>query len=86
VEHPVYADSLENANGYEGLFMQAIKVAFEQTDAYFTSPAFVGSSEARDQVGILLQYCMCDNSAATAEGIKKAFERALEECNYQIGN
>jgi len=86
VEHPVYADFLENANGYEGLLMQAIKVAFEQADAYFTSPAFVGSSEARDQVGILLQYCMCDNSAATAEGIKKAFERAIEECNYQIGN
>ena len=86
VEHPVYADFLENANGHEGLLMQAIKVAFEQADAYFTSPAFVGSSEARDQVGILLQYCMCDNSAATAEGIKKAFERAIEECNYQIGN
>jgi len=85
-DHPVYANFLNKADGGNNIAALSAKVCLGQADAYFTSPAFVGSSEARDQVGILLQYCMCDNSAATAEGIKKAFERAIEECNYQIGN
>ncbi len=85
-DNAVYADELEAANGYEGLPLLATKVALEQADAYYTSPAFNGSSAARDEVGKLMQFCMTDASCATAEGIKKAFEDAIYECNYQIGN
>ena len=84
-DNAVYAEELANADGYEGLPLLATKVALEQADAYYTSPAFNGSSAARDQVGKLIQFCMTDASCATAEGIKKAFEDAIYECKYQIG-
>ena len=84
-DNAVYAAELEAADGYEGLPLLATKVALEQADAYYTSPAFNGSSAARDQVGKLIQFCMTDASCSTAEGIKKAFEDAIYECKYQIG-
>ena len=84
-DNAVYAAELEAADGYEGLPLLATKVALEQADAYYTSPAFNGSSAARDQVGKLIQFCMTDSSCATAAGIKKAFEDAIYECKYQIG-
>ena len=84
-DNPVYAAELEAADGFEGLPLLATKVALEQADAYYTSPAFNGSSAARDQVGKLIQFCMTDASCSTAEGIKKAFEDAIYECKYQIG-
>ena len=85
-DNAVYADELEAANGYEGLPLLATKVALEQADAYYTSPAFNGSSAARDEVGKLIQFCLTDASCSTAAGIKKAFEDAVKECNHQIGN
>ena len=84
-DNAVYAEELEAANGYEGLPLLATKVALEQADAYYTSPAFNGSSAARDEVGKLIQFCFADASCATADGIKKAFENAVAECNHQIG-
>ena len=84
-DNAVYADELANANGYESLPLLATKVALEQANAYYTSPAFNGSSAARDEVGKLMQFCMADASCANAEGIKAAFENAVYECKYQIG-
>ena len=84
-DNAVYAEELEAANGYEGLPLLATKVALAQANAYYTSPAFNGSSAARDEVGKLIQFCFADASCATADGIKKAFENAVEECNHQIG-
>ena len=84
-EHPVYKDELAAADGKFNLAMLSAKVALEQADTFYTSPAFNGSSVARDQVGALVQFCMTDPSAATADGIKKAFEDAIKECKHQIG-
>ena len=84
-EHPIYAAELAAADGFLGLPMLSAKVALEQADSYYTSPAFNGSSVARDQVGALVQFCMTDPSAATPAGIKKAFEDAIKECKHQIG-
>ena len=84
-DNAVYAEELANANGYEGLPLLATKVALEQANAYYTSPAFNGSSAARDQVGALMQFCMADPTCANAAGIKAAFENAIYECKYQIG-
>ena len=84
-DNAIYAAELEAADGFFGLPLLATKVALEQADAYYTSPAFNGSSAARDEVGKLIQVCMTDPKCATAEGIKEAFENAIYECKYQIG-
>ena len=81
-DHPIYANELECANGYGGLPLLAAKVALEQADAYYTTPAFNGSSFAREEVGLLLQYCLIDYSCATSAGIEAAFARAIAECEY----
>ena len=82
MEHPIYADELTYANGFDGLPILSTKVALEQADAYYTTPAFNGSSYARDEVGLLLQYCLIDYSCATSAGIEAAFARAIAECEY----
>ena len=61
------------------------KVALEQHAAYYTSPAFIGSSVARDQVGLLMQKCLSEKTDDVAGMIKKAFEDAVAECKYQAG-
>ena len=52
----------------------------EQESYYYTSPAFVGSSEAREQVGMLLKDVF--NGSRT---IDEAFKYAIEECKYRAG-
>jgi hypothetical protein len=84
-DNPVYAEELDYANGYDGLALLATLVALEQADAYYTSPAFNGSSAARDEVGKLIQFCLIDPSCSTPEGILAAFEQAVAACKYQIG-
>jgi hypothetical protein len=84
-EHPIYKEELAAADGKFNLATLSAKVALEQADTFYTSPAFNGSSVARDEVGKLVQFCMTDPSAATAAGIKKAFEDAIKECKHQIG-
>ena len=44
--------------------------------AFYTSPAFVGSSKAREQVELLMK------QALTGTDINKAFQSALSECKY----
>ena len=83
-DHPVYANFLNKANGGNNVAALSAKVCMEQAGAYFTTPAFVGSAMARDQVGVLLQQCLCDSNCATSKGIKKAFENAIKECEYWL--
>ena len=58
----------------------AISVALEQADAYFVSPAFNGSSKARDQVGELMKTCFTTQAADIDAMIKQKFEEAIAEC------
>lgn len=83
-EHPVYSQFLASANGGDNIAALSAKTCIEQADAYFVSPAFNGSSEARDQVGQLLQYCMVQYKTAKDKDamIKEAFQIAIEECEY----
>ena len=83
-DNPVYAEFLEEAST-ANITAYAVKVALEQEDAYYASPAFNGSSAARDQVGLLLQKCFILPDAGLEEAIKKAFEKAVAECKYQAG-
>ena len=83
-EHPVYADFLASAST-ANMQAYAVKVALEQSDAYYSSPAFNGSSVARDQVGLLIQKCFTSEAADVDAMINKAFEEAVAECKYQSG-
>ncbi len=83
-ENPAYAAFLEKA-GTEGIQAYAVKVALEQADAYYVSPAFNGSSVARDQVGMLIQKCLALPEDNLDAAILKAFEDAVAECKYQSG-
>src|SRR5699024_3957244 len=57
-ENEIYADFLANADGGDYISALSAKVCLEQEEAYYTSPAFNGSSTARDQVGALLSKCL----------------------------
>ncbi len=80
-DHPVYADYLAGADGGSNIAALSTKVCLEQADAYYTSPAFNGSSAAREQVGALLMKCLTLTENIDTE-IDKAFEEAVEECEY----
>ena len=81
--NPVYAEFINSADGGKYISALSAKVCLEQEHAYYTSPAFNGSSTARDQVGSLL--CKCLTASANGDVdkmIKNAFEDAVEECEY----
>ena len=79
-EMPQYANWLNNANSTGNLVATVAKLAFEQADAAFVSPAFNGSTKARDQVGALIQFCFTNTEADVEAMIKKAFADAITEC------
>ena len=79
-EHPVYADFLASANGGDFIAALSAKVCLEQQDAYYTSPAFNGSSTARDEVGALLTKCLVDSAKDLDAMILKNFEAAIKAC------
>ncbi len=83
-QNPVYSAFIAAADGGNNIAALSAKVCLEQKDAYYVSPAFNGSSEARDQVGFLMQYCMTNYKTAADKDamIKKAFEDAVAECEY----
>ena len=82
--HKIYKEKLEEANDPDknpaNLASLAINFCLEQEEAYYTSPAFVGSAKARDQVGYLMQAAF-----NKSKSVEKAFTDALEECVYHFG-
>ena len=96
VEDPYYATFLNKPNTLEGQqrnkFIAALsaKVCMDQATAYYVSPAFKGSSVARDEVGALMQKCFTEakgknlSGQSLADMIKKEFKNAVEECEYQV--
>ncbi|MBE6960398.1 MAG: extracellular solute-binding protein [Ruminococcaceae bacterium] len=83
-ENEVYANFLSSYST-ANIQAYAVKVAVEQSNAYFVSPAFNGSSDAREQVGLLMQRCIALTGSDLDSAIKKAFEEAVAECKYQAG-
>ena len=91
---PEYAAFLNSANNTNsGIAALSVKVALEQADSYYVSPAFNGSSKARDEVGALLQACLVidfDGKLGLTEAqidaeIDKLFKKAIENCKYSAG-
>ena len=80
----IYADFLASAST-ANIQAYAVKVALDQANAYYVSPAFNGSSVARDQVGLLIQKCFALEGDDVDAAIAKAFKDAVAECKYQSG-
>ncbi len=84
-QNSVYANFLAKADGGNNVAALSAKVCLEQVDAYYTSPAFNGSSKARDQVGSLLQKVLVSTDTNVDKMIDDAFKEAVDECVYAIG-
>ena len=84
-ENETYAAWLAKANGAEFLTALVVKVGLDQSQYYFTSPAFNGSSVARAQVGTLLAKCMSEKTDDVDSLINSAFEDAYDQCVYLGG-
>ena len=84
-ENENYKAWLEKGNGYEYLVAKCVQVGIDGRDDYFVSPAFNGSSKAREQAGALLLKCLSGDAAddaAVDKLINDAFQEALDECEY----
>ncbi len=87
-DDPTYKAWLDKADGYGNLAAASVKLALEQEDAYYVSPAFNGSSDARAQVGLIIQNVFAGAKAGTASVksiIDDEFKRAMSECKYAVG-
>lgn len=84
-DNAVYkSEFLDKADGGDFISALSAKVCLEQEKAYYTSPAFNGSSTARDQVGLLMQTCLSSDWGDNVDdAIKQAFADAIAECEYQ---
>jgi len=76
-----YKEFLSGANNNkDGIAALSAKICMEQESAYFTSPAFVGSSDARDEVGkLLVAYISAASTVSDAE-LKQLFTDAYNRC------
>ena len=81
---PDYQEFLEGADGYDGVQALSAKQCLAQEKSYYTSPAFNGSSKAREEVGLLIKSCFANYKAAGDKMamIKDEFKKCIEECNY----
>ena len=82
---PFYQQFLSKADGFDNLAALGASVCLAQKDAYFTSPAFNGSTVAREQVGALLQKCMTEkwSDEELDAKIRETFRDAVTECEYR---
>ena len=80
--HEVYAGYLAKADGGNYITALSAKVCMQQKNAYYTSPAFNGSSTARTEVGNLLTKCLSAEATDVDALINEAFRDAVEECEY----
>ena len=81
-ENAAYKEFIAKADGGNHISALSAKVCLAQADAYYTSPAFNGSSDARDAVGALLDQCIAMFGDNVAADIEKAFKDAVNKCKY----
>ena len=80
-QNPVYAEFLQKADGGDYISALSAKICLDQEKAYYTSPAFNGSSSARDQVGLLMQSAFTSNDGGNLDAmIDELFAKAIKEC------
>ena len=85
-DHPIYKAEVEKANGYDHIAMLSAQVCLTLENAYYVSPAFNGSSVARDEVGkLMVGVFSADKNADVDAIIQKAFDDAIQECRFRAG-
>ena len=87
-KYDAYNTFIDTADGNVNLQATCVKQCLAQEDAMFVSPAFVGSSGARDQVGILIQNCFVGQLASgqtAADLVKSEFEAMIAKLRYDYG-
>ena len=77
MENEYFANTLAKADGGDYVSALSTKICMQQVDAYFVSPAFIGSSTARDQVGGIIDKALVGGTA-----IEQLFKDAIDECEY----
>ena len=82
-----YIEYLKLADGGLHIAELSTKVALDQANAYYVSPAFNGSSEARDQVGMLVEnvFLLTSTGADLDKAIDTLFADAIYQCYHSIG-
>ncbi len=75
----IYQNWLKNANSGLNADLQAttVKQAMSQIDSYYISPAFEGSSAAREYVGILMSKCIGNKNVNVADEFKKTVDQLI---------
>lgn len=79
-----YMEFLNSANGNQtGITALSAQVGKKlvEDQAFYISPAFMGSSKARDEVGTLMVAVLQNKKT-----IDKAFQDAIEECEFFVGS
>ena len=80
-EHPAYKAKMDAADGGDNIAYLSAKVCMEQANAYYTSPAFNGSADARDEVGILIQAAFTKDDGGNLDAmIDQIFADAIKNC------
>lgn len=81
-ENEVYKNQfLAKADGGDYIAALSAQVCLDQIDAYYTSPAFNGSSKARDQVALLMQAAFTSDAGGDVDAlIDRLFKEAVAEC------
>ncbi len=81
----IYIEDLKKANGGDYIAQLSTKVALDQANAYYVSPAFNGSSEARDQVGQLMENVFLLSKGVDLDAeMDKLFADAISNCLQSI--
>lgn len=82
METPQYKQALENADGGDFITSLVAVIALQQEEAYFTSPAFAGSADARTQVGLLVQsvFSKYELGSDNSNMIDTEFQKYYEYC------
>lgn len=76
-ENDIYKNFLNTADGNANLQATCVKMGLDQMNAYYVSPAFVGSSAARDTVGEIMTTCFVNAKGSTSY-ISEMFEAAVK--------
>lgn len=79
-DYSVYADFLKTADNTRNIAALSTSVTVAQENLYFTSPAFEGSSKAREVVGDLLDKILVYNGDNVDAYIDQAFKEAVANC------
>lgn len=84
-ENEVYKSWLAAANGFDNLQALCVKTTVSQEHAYFTSPAFNGSSKARTEAETMMYNIMTYAGTSVREKAGDELAKALANCKKAAG-